>query len=32
MLDVLNALQASIPAWDQLIADFNEDTGSLRAR
>ena len=25
-------LQASIPAWDQLIADFNEDTGSLRAR
>ena len=25
-------LQASIPAWDQLIADFNEDTGAMRAR
>jgi hypothetical protein len=24
-------LQASIPAWDKLIADFNEDTGALLA-
>jgi cysteine synthase A len=25
-------LQASIPAWDQLITKFNEDTGALRTR
>ena len=25
------ALQASIPAWDKLIADFNEDTGAMHA-